>query len=369
MKLLVWQWGRRGAGPRYALELAQALRQVPGVEVALSLSSHAEIMVGGVAECDMPVPTYAGLAGWASRMATIPAAAVPLARRLRALRLDGAVCAMPAPLDLLMVAALGLARVPYAVAVHDAALHPGDILPMQAVLQRLMLRRARALIALSGHVANQLEPGKRTLLRSRLSPLGYGARGPAPLAHGGTLRLLSFGRLLPYKGLDLLADALAQLRAPAEIRIVGSGPESATLDRLRALQGVTVENRWVPEDEVGDLLAWADALVLSHTEASQSGVAAAALAAGRWVIGTRVGGLVEQLTDQPGAVLCEPNPAALAAAIAAMTAAPPDTVSGESDWPASVARLAGDLRGVFNGNTARHRHGRVGPGHDGDGRA
>ena len=98
--------------------------------------------------------------------------------------------------------------------------------------------------------------------------------------------------------------------------MVGSGPESAVLDGLRALPGVTVENRWVPEDEVGALLAWADALVLSHREASQSGVAAAAIAARRWIVATRVGGLAEQLEGVPGAMLCEPDGEGLAGALA-----------------------------------------------------
>jgi len=40
-----------------------------------------------------------------------------------------------------------------------------------------------------------------------------------------------------------------------EVRVVGSGPESAVLDTLRGLPGVVVENRWVPEDAVGALLA------------------------------------------------------------------------------------------------------------------
>ena len=84
-----------------------------------------------------------------------------------------------------------------------------------------------------------------------------------------------------------------------------------------------VENRWVPEDEVGELLAWSDALVLSHREASQSGVAAAAIAARRWVVSTRVGGLAEQLRDEPLAVLCEPDPASLAAALRGLLVAPP----------------------------------------------
>jgi glycosyltransferase involved in cell wall biosynthesis len=349
VRLLVWQWGRRGAGPRYALELTQALRQVPGVTAVLSLSQGAEIMDGGLADCDLPVATYTGLAGWARRLLTIPLEAPALAHRLRALRLDGAVCAMPAPLDLLMAAALRRAGVRYAVVVHDASNHPGDILPMQAVLQRRLLRRATALVALSGHVADQLEPLGLPVLRTRLSPLAYGSAYPSPLAHGGRLRLLSFGRLLPYKGLDLLADALGRVGPNrVEVRVVGTGPASPELEALARLPGVIVENRWVPEPEVGALLGWADALVLSHREASQSGVAAAALAAGRWVVATRVGGLAEQLAGQPGARLCDPDPASLASAIEGLLTDPPDTASGaDPAWQRSVDSLAAQLAGVF----------------------
>jgi glycosyltransferase involved in cell wall biosynthesis len=144
--------------------------------------------------------------------------------------------------------------------------------------------------------------------------------GPMPLppfAHGGAVRLLCFGRLLPYKGLDLLASAMRQLGTQAEweLRVVGSGPESAELSSLRALPGVTVENHWVPEDEIGALIAWADVLVLPYREASQSGIAPAALAAGRFVVSTRVGGLIEQLGNEDLATLCEPDAASLAAVL------------------------------------------------------
>lgn len=44
MRILVWQWGRRGAGPLFATRLAEALRSVPGTEVILSLATGAEIL-------------------------------------------------------------------------------------------------------------------------------------------------------------------------------------------------------------------------------------------------------------------------------------------------------------------------------------
>ena len=131
--------------------------------------------------------------------------------------------------------------------------------------------------------------------------------------------------------------------------MVGQGPETAELAALRALPGVAVENRWVPEAEIAALLAWSDALVLSHREASQSGGAAAAIAARRWIVSTRVGGLAEQLANEPLARLCEPTPASLAGALGALlderpaaAPSPPDAVMAA--WQAMATELVGSLR-------------------------
>jgi glycosyltransferase involved in cell wall biosynthesis len=355
MKALVWQWGRRGAGPRVAVELAVGLRLVPGTEAMLSLSTEAEILRGPSPPCcQLPVRTYNGVAGFIFRLMAAPFALPSLARRVRALAPDVAICAMPGPLDLLLVAVLRRAGIPIVVIVHDADAHPGDGLPLQMALQRRLTRRADALVALTEHVAVRLreqglagtpESG-RPLLRASLPPFVFGPAPPLPRVHGGKLRVLSFGRLLPYKGLDLLADALRRLGPlrDIEVRIVGSGPESGALAALRSLPNVQVENRWVPEREVGELLAWADALVLSHREASQSGVAAAAIAARRWVVSTRVGGLKEQLREQPLAVLCEANPDSLAAALRGLLEAPPAiSLLGGDDPRAEWRRVAEKL--------------------------
>ena len=359
MRVLVWQWGRRGAGPRVAVELAESIRLVPGAEAALSLSTEAEILRGSVPpRCEMPAQTYKSLAGFLLRLVTAPFTVGALARRVRSLDPDLAICAMPGPLDLLLAAALRRVRVPFIVTVHDADAHPGDGLPFQMALQRRLTRQADALVALSGHVAAQLRkqglagvPGSKPLFIASLPPLVFGPVPLPPRAHGGPLRLLSFGRLLPYKGLDLLADALRVMgpRPDLQVRIVGSGPESEPLALLRGLPNVRVENRWVPEEEVGELLAWSDAIVLSHREASQSGVAAAAIAARRWVVSTRVGGLTEQLQAEPLAILCEPDPASLAAALLQLLdSSPAVPLKAEEDpraaWRNVVGRLLREVR-------------------------
>jgi glycosyltransferase involved in cell wall biosynthesis len=329
MKILVWQWGRRGAGPRFGACLAAALRERPGIEVTLSLCRDAEIMAGPNAPaCEMPVRTYRGLASFLLRVATAPLALVLLMAKLRRYRPDLAICAMPGPLDLLMAIALWPFGTRLVVVVHEADAHPGDGLPLQMVLQRLLCRCAGGLAVLCGHVGTQLrQQGLAGRTYKKLIPFEHPPFAfdmPAVERADGPPRLLCFGRLLPYKGLDLLAGALASLPPDAEItvRIVGSGPESPSLEALRGCRGVTVENRWVPETEIGALLAWSDALILPYREASQSGVAAAALAAGRQVIATRVGGLREQLCDAPQVVMCEPDVESLTRAIGLWLEAP-----------------------------------------------
>ena len=325
VRVLVWQWGRFGGGPRFAVMLADGLRVSPGVTPILSLSRRADVLKGPTPPaCDLLVDTYNGMVGFAFRVLIAPWLYWRLVPTLRALAPDLAICAHPGPLDLIMAYALRRIGVPFVVIVHDADPHPGDGLPFLMALQRRLCRMADGVAAFTSHVGDRLGqqgltgPNGTRLIRIFMPPWPFGAPPPRPT--DGPLRLLFFGRLLPYKGMDLLTEALDALgpRDDVVLRVVGSGPESPDLARLRDRPGVTVENRWVPETELGEVLGWAHALILPYREASQSGVAAAGLAAGCAIIATAVGGLAEQLEGQPNVTLCQPDAAAIAGAIDAM---------------------------------------------------
>ena len=328
-RLLVWQWGRRGSPPRLAAALTQGL-QAEGARVALSLADGAELLtLSDAPRNDLPMRTYAGPLGWAGQVALTGPRGRELARRIAPLHPDAAICVMPGPMDLTMATALHHLGVRFAVIVHDASPHPGDGLPGQFALQRALCRRAAVLMSWSGHVAETLRAqgfgrGAQRLVPAAHPPLAFDPPPPPAFAHGGPARMLFFGRLLRYKGLDLLAEAAARMGgAGCTLKVVGAGPETPALAALRAMPWVTVENRWVPETEIPGLLSWADAVVLPYVEASQSGVAAAALAAGRAVLATAVGGLPEQLGGETLGRLCAPAAGALAAAWWAMLADPP----------------------------------------------
>ncbi|MGA9012185.1 MAG: glycosyltransferase family 4 protein [Acetobacteraceae bacterium] len=366
MRVIVWQWGRFGAGPRLAVSLAEGFRALGGVDSVLSLSTGAEVMHGpDGASCELPVETYTGVAGLAWRLIQAPITIMKLSKRLRRLDPQLAVCAMPGPLDLLMILALHRFGIPAAVIVHDAEAHPGDRIPLLQMSQRALLRRADLVILLSMHVAERLRANgslrpATPIIVASLPPLSFGAVAPLA-ARAGPRRLLCFGRLRAYKGLDLLAAALRSLGplADLEVRVVGNGPESTALAALRILPGVKVENRWVPESEVNTLLNWADVVVLPYREASQSGIAPTALASGRRVIATRVGGLPEQLGDSPLATLCEPEAASLAAAIKRVMEMPRDVGGATADprqaWRKFAAIILEGLASLVPGLAAPMR--------------
>ena len=87
MNVLVWQWGRRGGGPRIAVEMAAAMSQLTGVRGQLSLSDRTEILGGpSPPHCDLLMPTYDGIVGFAWRLLCAPFLVPWLVRRLRGLR-------------------------------------------------------------------------------------------------------------------------------------------------------------------------------------------------------------------------------------------------------------------------------------------
>jgi glycosyltransferase involved in cell wall biosynthesis len=351
MKILVWHWGRRGAGPIFAARLAQALDRMPGQSASLSLPAGAEILGGPDAPpCDWCEPTYRSRLGFIAKRLAAPFLRPGTVAHLRRLAPDVALCAMPALLDARMVAALRALNIAYAVIVHDAAAHPGDGLNFLALDQARLLRGAKHLFCLSGHVERALRDqnfgtGGQTLTKLWHPPMELTSTIP-PVRATSRPKLLYFGRLLPYKGLDLLADALDVLGdcRNFDLRVCGDGPTSPTLDRLSAVAGVSVERRWFSDGELPDLLAWSDALVLPYREASQSGVAALALAAGRSVLATAVGGLPEQLAGQETAILCAPSASGIADGLLELTKllARPGSVpnGGTPGWQSLAAKIA-----------------------------
>ena len=136
--------------------------------------------------------------------------------------------------------------------------------------------------------------------------------------------VLFFGLIRPYKGLDLLVDALADV-PEAELWVVGNPriPErelGALRDRAASLPGGSRwVTRFVDDAEIRPVMERADLMVLPYREADQSGVLYTGLAFGMPMVVTSVGGPGE-VAERTGAVLAVPpnDRAALSEAISGL---------------------------------------------------
>ena len=163
------------------------------------------------------------------------------------------------------------------------------------------------------------------------------------------------GELMAHKRVDVAIRAFNALRRP--LVVVGDGPESR---RLRRMAGPTVRfTGRVSDARVEQLVGSARALVVCATEEFGIG-AVEALAAGRPVIALAEGGVLESVTDGVTGSLYERNdPAALAAAVAALD---PSTIDPRACREAAerfdAERFRVQLRAIVEGAVAASARGR-----------
>jgi glycosyltransferase involved in cell wall biosynthesis len=119
------------------------------------------------------------------------------------------------------------------------------------------------------------------------APIGVAERAP----HDG-FRLLFAGRLEREKGLDVLLDAWRGID-DAELWVVGSPRMDIEPLRASAPPGVRFVPRFVPDPEIPALMRRADLVVLPYRAIDQSGALFVALAFGRPLLLTDVGGFPE----------------------------------------------------------------------------
>jgi glycosyltransferase involved in cell wall biosynthesis len=186
--------------------------------------------------------------------------------------------------------------------------------------QDVLIKRADHIVALSGHVLKQVAE-RHSIPTSKASCIPLETIYPIKRTrlldfrpNSEPTRLLFYGRLLPYKGLDVLAEALKSFKSQPDwqLTIAGSGPLEETIRKDFAdWPQVNLELGWISNQRTDELFSSHHLLLSPYTEASQSGVVAEALS---WAlpslvmptgalpeqIGFGVAGLIAQTADAHG---------------------------------------------------------------------
>jgi glycosyltransferase involved in cell wall biosynthesis len=255
-----------------------------------------------------------------------------LTRRVRAARRPDVVYAhflVPSGLIALQVDA------PLVVTAHGRDVRNVGAIPGIAALTRIVARRAAALIAVSDYLRRELEAkipearGKTEVIDSGVDLERFDVQ---PRADGDGPRFLCVGALTERKNVVRLAEAFAQL-GRGSLTFVGDGPLRG---QLESRAGVTVAGR-VPHDRIPARLAQADVVCQPSLIEPFGQSLLEALASGRPVVGTRIGGPPEFVPPDAGLLVDPADTDELARALA---------LAAELPVPSDAARAAAEAHDV-----------------------
>jgi len=269
----------------------------------------------------------------ARRLATVASTPLSLALPAALARLRPDLCHLHCPYPVGELAWLAFGRRPMVVTWHSDIVRQRFLGALWAPGQRAILRRASRVLATSPNYARTSSFLSRVPpARLRVLPLGIAApiARPDPIAararFGPGPALAFVGQLRYYKGLGLLLDALAALRAQGgpqpRLLVVGRGPMEAEWRAQARAGGLEDQVSWLgnlADAERDRVLAASDVFVLPAVARSEAFglVLLEAMAAGLPLITTELGTGTSWVNqhEETGLVVPAGDAVALAAAV------------------------------------------------------
>ncbi|PQL92180.1 glycosyltransferase family 4 protein [Apibacter sp. wkB309] len=191
--------------------------------------------------------------------------------------------------------------------VHDGILHKGENGFLLQQYSNLNIRLSSKLIFLTNYVKVNVEKTLKLIKTSIIVPHGLIETislvdSPSKINRGKNI--LFIGRISPYKGVELLAEVIEDIRDKID-KCVIAGKSIYEL-KIKDTDKLKIQDKYLSDIEIGGLLNWADILVLPYLEATQSGVITLGISSELPMVCTNVGGFNEQL-DQDECIWVEPN--------------------------------------------------------------
>jgi glycosyltransferase involved in cell wall biosynthesis len=212
-------------------------------------------------------------------------------------------------------------RRPLVLTAHDVL--PREPRPGQLSAQKRLYDRFDALVVHSEHGRSRLieelgvDGGRvQVIPHGVFTHLASGVSEESPAAKRERPVVLMFGLMRPYKGIDVLLDAWrgADGEAPiedAELLIAGMPRMDISALRAAAPANVSFDPHFVTDEELPAYFERADLVVLPYLQADQSGVLFTALAFGKPLLLSDVGGFPEMAGTGAAKIVKAGDPRAL----------------------------------------------------------
>jgi glycosyltransferase involved in cell wall biosynthesis len=321
-------FGRRGCSPILQESFAKACEDTGEVEVFLALSRQSDRYdeLSQLPYRTFELDTHAGYASAIFSLMRVPAMRKAFRDFLIENEIDVVCSIMANHLSALMCDVAAQAGAKFCTILHETT--AVSYLPKEVLLGAFVgreLRNCDYVITLTDHVKEEASRQYGIDINSiyTIPHAVYEFAKPQvrQITKGKAKEVLFFGRIIPYKGLDILLDAwpaISEAVPGARLKIAGEGNCSKVKDFIDSRPEITLDNRFVADDEIEGILDVAHLVVLPYRRASQSGVIAAAMGCGLPVVCTDVGALAEQVEDGvTGIIAKEVTSEAIAASVIA----------------------------------------------------
>lgn len=154
---------------------------------------------------------------------------------------------------------------------------------------------------------HNIKKQKIVVMEHGLEPLDQEFSWPARPTSGAPLRILFFGNVARYKGIDVLLAALEHFEIAFTLLIAGTARDSKLEQELKEqiathpyAGAITWRNEFVPETETQALFVGSDVLAMPYRHIDQSGVLFQALRFGLPIVATRVGAFERYVSNDIG---------------------------------------------------------------------
>jgi len=206
-------------------------------------------------------------------------------------------------------------RIPKVLTVHDPLPHSGESSKKDTAIRKLNYRFFKNIILLNQSQTEAFfENSGKAPDNIYFSGLGSYSFLKKYIQENVLIKksnqILIFGRISPYKGIEELCRAFSLVvteYADAKLIIAGSGEYNFNTADFKASQNYVFLNRYIPNDELVQLIQESQFVVCPYKDATQSGVIMTSFALDKPVVATNVGGLKEMVIHNQTGLLIEPN--------------------------------------------------------------
>lgn len=182
--------------------------------------------------------------------------------------------------------------------IHEVIPHEGDRQEKMVDLMNKVVSHLADVIVLRNSTYRQLMKKRYHIADNRVKYLELWRRYPEYTKPVNSKRVLFFGRMNPYKGVDNLLE-IVRMCPDVQFDIVGR-PDLQVRDTIEALgqePNVSLYTEYVTDEQMRLAFIGADWLIVPYNSASQSGIIIDAYKYSRPVIAFSVGAIPEQIED------------------------------------------------------------------------